>query len=48
MKRITAAIDEYSHPWTPAISESRGPSRVPAASKAGCSMPLKTNVRRSI
>jgi hypothetical protein len=48
MNRITAAIDEYSHPWTPAISDRRGPSRVPAASKAGCSTPLKTNVRRAI
>jgi hypothetical protein len=48
MKRVTAAIDEYSQPWMPAISERRGPSRFPVASNAGCSTPLKTNVRRSI
>ena len=26
MNRVTAAIDEYSHPWIPPISDTRGPS----------------------
>ena len=36
MNRVTAAIDEYSQPWTPPSSARCGPSSRPRASKAGC------------
>ena len=53
MKRVTAAIEEYSQPWMPPSSATCGPSREPRASNAGCSSPPsrssgKTIVRRSI
>ena len=32
MKRVTAAIEEYSQPWTPPISATCGPSAAPRAS----------------
>ena len=35
MNRVTAAIDEYSQPWMPPISESCGPSFAPARLEAG-------------
>ena len=37
MKRVTAAIEEYSQPWMPPISATCGPSCEPRASNAGCS-----------
>ena len=53
MKRTTAAIDEYSPPWMPAIRQRCGPSAAPRASKHGSSSPASTSaskriVRRSI
>ena len=42
----TAAIDEYSQPWMPPISESRGPSLAPLASNAGCSSPASGSCGR--
>jgi hypothetical protein len=32
MNRFTAAIDEYSQPWTPPINATCGPSCAPRAS----------------
>ena len=48
MNRVTAAIDEYSQPWTPPINATCGPSLDPRASNAGCSRPPKVNVRRVV
>ena len=53
MKRTTAAIDEYSPPWMPAIRHRCGPSAAPRASKHGSSSSASSSaskriVRRSI
>ena len=44
MKRTTAAIDEYSPPWMPAIRQRCGPSAAPRASKHGSSSSASTSV----
>src|SRR3954454_9571197 len=48
MTLVTAAIELYSQPWMPAISESRGPSVAPSASKHGCSRPASRRTLRRI
>src|SRR3954453_615302 len=47
MTRVTAAIDEYSHPWMPPITDTRGPSLVPCRLKQGTSRPLRLSVVRT-
>ena len=44
---VTAAIEEYSQPWTPPIRLRRGPSRAPVRSKAGTATPLSVIVVRT-
>ncbi len=45
--RVTAAIDEYSQPWMPPISERFGPSPAPWTLKAGTSRPFRWTVVRT-
>jgi DNA-directed RNA polymerase specialized sigma24 family protein len=47
MTFVTAAIDEYSQPWTPPIRLRLGPSCVPVSSKAGTATPLRVIVVRT-